>query len=249
MGLHLSDWMDREFILPSIDIPDLSELTPENAAIAIRAYWHLGETAILNMIALLESHGARVFSVSEVSDTIDAFSFWSDERSRAFVFLTTSKSAERRRMDAAHELGHLVLHRKTDLTGKQSRTIETEADRFASSLLMPESAFRSALGSGCSLGALKQAKQYWGTSLASTIYRAHQLNMISDWKYHDLFKNISKLGYRRGEPGGIAPETSQVLDQIIEMSRQEHNGLMTLAKSVDLPLKDVLSLAFRASVL
>src|SRR5260363_170930 len=50
------------------------------------------------------------------------------------LFLYTRKSAEHARFDAAHELGHLVLHRHGSPQGREA---EKEADTFASAFLMP----------------------------------------------------------------------------------------------------------------
>ena len=63
---------------------------------------------------------------------VDAFSMWRQET--PFVFLNTQKSAERTRFDAAHELGHLVLHRHGSPQGQDA---EREANAFASAFLMP----------------------------------------------------------------------------------------------------------------
>jgi len=50
-------------------------------------------------------------------------------------FLNTMKTAERGRFDAAHELGHLVIHGQgRDLTSVRA---EQEANEFASAFLMP----------------------------------------------------------------------------------------------------------------
>ena len=92
-GIVLSDWMDKEFVLPTTSIPDYSDLEPADAARALRTEWGLGEGPISNIIAILESHGVRVFSVAEASREIDAYSFWNEDRNRPFVFLTTSKSS------------------------------------------------------------------------------------------------------------------------------------------------------------
>jgi hypothetical protein len=50
-----------------------------------------------------------VFSLALDAAEVDAFSMW--RQSTPYVFLNTKKSAEHGRFDAAHELGHLVLHR------------------------------------------------------------------------------------------------------------------------------------------
>jgi Zn-dependent peptidase ImmA (M78 family) len=85
------------------------------------------------MIHLLESKGARVFSLAENSLKVNAFSVW--RREKPFVFLNAMKSAENSRFDAAHELAHLTLHQDGSTTGREA---EDQANRFASSFLMPE---------------------------------------------------------------------------------------------------------------
>ena len=45
------------------------------------------------------------------------------------------------RFDAAHELGHLVLHSDDKNVLENMKDKEHEADRFASSFLMPKEAF------------------------------------------------------------------------------------------------------------
>jgi hypothetical protein len=60
-------------------------------------------------LVLLEARGIRVFSLTEPCFELNAFSHW--VAVTPFVFLNTMKTAESSRFDAAHELGHLVLHR------------------------------------------------------------------------------------------------------------------------------------------
>lgn len=66
-----------------------------------------------------------------------------------FIILGTNKGvAVRRNFDLAHELGHLVLHRHIQfdlLSPEEYKTIEHEADIFASEFLLPEEAFKKTL--------------------------------------------------------------------------------------------------------
>jgi len=117
IGFLVSDWMETQFNLPEADVPDLSLYSPEVAARVLRQEWSLGERPISNMTQLLESRGIRVFSLSEDTAKMNAFSIWRNQR--PFVFLNTFKSAESSRFDAAHELGHLVLHQDGASTGSQ----------------------------------------------------------------------------------------------------------------------------------
>lgn len=145
LGLLLSDWLESAFNLPTPDLLDLSkESEPETAAAILRQYWGLGERPIPNMIHLLELKGVRVFSLAEGSDAVDAFSYWKGEK--PYIFLNTFKTAEHSRFDAAHELGHLVLHRHgaayvpnvvKDATTKSPRTYLDE-DKYE-----PEFVFKS----------------------------------------------------------------------------------------------------------
>ena len=66
LGLQLSAWVEDRFSLPAPNLLDLSyETDPEAAAIALRQHWGLGERPIGNLLALLETQGIRVFSLSE----------------------------------------------------------------------------------------------------------------------------------------------------------------------------------------
>ena len=247
-GIVLSDWMDKEFVLPTTSIPDYSDLEPADAARALRTEWGLGEGPISNIIAILESHGVRVFSVAEASREIDAYSFWNEDRNRPFVFLTTSKSGERRRMDAAHELGHLVLHRKIELNGKETREIERQADEFASAFLMPSRGFRSTIARDISLNEIMRVKQVWKVSAFAVVVRAHALNLLSDWQYHNLCVNMSKRGMRIKEPNGIAPERSQIADKILDLAREDYGSALAIADATGIPHSLIMGLTFHTPI-
>jgi len=134
LGVFLSEYLEKTFSLPEHNLPDYRGCTDvEAVSESLREFWGLGNRSIKNMIHLLESKGVRVFSLSENTADVDAFSFWKGQT--PYVFLNTKKSAERSRFDAAHELGHLLLHKHGSPTGRE---IEREADAFASAFLVPE---------------------------------------------------------------------------------------------------------------
>ena len=132
LSFLVSDWVEQRFDLPEPDLEDLAGEEPEVAARSLREHWALGERPIKNMVHLLEAKGIRVFSLAENTRTVDAFSLWRD--TRPYVFLNMLKTPEHSRHDAAHELGHLVLHRHG---GPRGRRAEDEANQFAASFLMP----------------------------------------------------------------------------------------------------------------
>ncbi|MGB3754341.1 MAG: XRE family transcriptional regulator [Parerythrobacter sp.] len=212
------DWVAERFNLPDSEVPDVrEEASPEAAARVVREQWGLGEQPVSNMVKLLESKGVRVFSLCEDTKNVDAFSCWRDDC--PFVFLNTFKSTERSRFDAAHELGHLVLHRHG--APQDSRQAESEADKFASAFLMPADDVSSRIRSISMLDDLIAYKRRWGVSVAALNYRLHKLGIVSEWQNRSLNVELSKRGYRRREPEGLAPETSALWPQIFTSLWQE----------------------------
>ena len=115
LAIELSDWIEATYHSPAPAVPEVQdligsddELAPEQAAEAVRGAWGLGVAPIKNLLQLLESKGAKVYSAGGPLQAIDAFSF--RHGATPVIFLNVHKSAERLRFDLAHELGHLVMH-------------------------------------------------------------------------------------------------------------------------------------------
>jgi Zn-dependent peptidase ImmA (M78 family)/DNA-binding XRE family transcriptional regulator len=212
IALQLNQWIESRFDLPRANIPDLShESNSEIAADALRRDWELGELPIKNMIHLLELKGIRVFSLSIDTAQVDAFSMW--HGSTPFIFLNTKKSAEHSRFDAAHELGHLVLHRHG---GAKGREVEREANAFASALLMPRACVLVNAPYLATVDQLIQLKTLWNVSVAALSYRLHDVKLVSDWHYRTLSIEIAKRGFRKKEPNESLRETSQILGKVFK---------------------------------
>lgn len=236
LGLQLEGWVEDNFSLPKVELIDLSyETDPETAARSLREHWGIGERPIGNMIKLLEAHGVRIFSLSENTASVDAFSFWRDDK--PFVFLNNFKTAERSIFDTAHELGHLVLHRHG---GPQpSRSAEREADRFASSFLMPAHDVRARMPNIINANVIIAAKARWRVSAMAMAYRCHTLNLLTDWQYKSLCIELGKRGYRSGEPQGIERETSVLWHKILSQLWAEKTTKADIAASLNLPLDEL----------
>lgn len=222
-AIELSKWIDQRFELKPHDLPDLRTMDPETAAGVLRDGWGIGVNPVKSAVHLLEKHGVRVFSLAEQCREVDAFSLW--HGNTPFCFLNTTKSVERSRFDAAHELGHLVMHRLGGPTGASNRAQEHEADAFASAFLMPKSTVLAAIPKAATLSQIVSQKKRWGTSAMATAYRAHKLGLLTDWQYRTLCRAMVSMGYHKREPQPISSrETSQVLNKVFSMLR-EHDGL------------------------
>lgn len=237
LATELSDWCNAKFNLPNTDVPTIEGVDPVLAAEMLRKEWKMGEGAIPNLLALLESHGIRIFFAGEIGNEVDAFSYWEPKTKRPYVFLTTSKSGERRRMDAAHELGHLVMHRNLDMETSASREIETEANRFASAFLMPKSTMLEHTPRGFSLRDAVVLKKQWKVSAAAFIFRSHDLGLLTDWQYHNLFRQLSAAGWRTDEPNAIIPEQSEVNKQVITLLSKTPQKVSAVANETALPFE------------
>lgn len=240
LAFLLDDWVSQRFDLPQQDLLDLSGDEPEAAARALRQKWGLGERPIRNMVHLLEAKGIRVFSLEENTRTVDAFSMW--RRDKPYVFLNTIKTPEHSRFDAAHELGHLVLHKHG---GPHGREAEDQAHRFASSFLMPSADVLAVLPRVTSLNQVIQAKKRWLVSVAALNYRLHKLKVTSDWQYRTFCIQLTERGYRQSEPYGIPRETSVVWQKVFEALRLEKTTKLDIAAELCMPPSEIENLVFR----
>ena len=265
VALLLSQWIEDRFDLPEPDVPDFgrerssplgiqldscsreseeypessASQDPEAAAEMLRAHWGIGELPVKNMIALLESKGVRVFSLAIDAKEVDAFSMWSG--GRPYVFLNTFKSAEHCRFDAAHELGHLVLHQHAQPQGPD---LEREANAVASAFLMPRASVLAMAPKAASLPSLIKHKKQWAVSVAALNYRLHSLGLTSDWTYRTLCIQIAQEGYRKSEPEPVMHEKSVVLEKVFAALRDEGMTKASVADQLAISPEEINELTF-----
>lgn len=217
VAIMIDDWIEARFELPSPDIPSLTGHDPESAADEVRARWGLGERSIPVLLHLLEAHGVRVYSLARENTQLDAYSLYWHEK--PFIFLSARKSGERGRFDAAHELGHLVLHGEHE--SPRGREAEIEANRFAAAFLMPRSSVLAAGLRHASVDRIIRSKRIWGVAAMALTHRLKELDLVTEWGYNSACVQLSRMGYRRGEPNGIARESSQLLGKVFRSLRED----------------------------
>lgn len=238
-----SSWIDIRYATPDPDVPSFEELTasiqeaepcPVDAALSLRRMWSLGTRPVVDMLAVLESRGVRVLGLPSEDREVDAFSFWHEDR--PFVFINTSKSAERLRFDLAHELGHLCMHR--DARTNRNRKYELDANTFASTFLMPADGLAPQLVGSPSLQDVMHLKAHWRVSATAMVRRLHQLKRISDWQYRSWMIDLSEQGFRSSEPNGIPKEQSALLRQVLALAREDGWGAERISKELGIPKRD-----------
>lgn len=217
IALELRSALAARFKVPGVDVPTPERsMSPELAAAYVRSRWGMDDRLPApNMVHLLESRGIAVFSLPSWNPSIDAFAFWS--QGQPFVFLNTSKSAERGRFDAAHELGHLVLHHSEGSTSNANA--EKEANDFAAAFLLPRQGVRARVRSNPTTHDILIEKRYWRVAAMALTYRVHELGLLSDWGYRQSVIDLGRFGYRSGEPDGIARERSLLFEKAYSSSK------------------------------
>lgn len=225
--------------MPPLNIPqDFRLLTGahiESAAEQLRRQWRLWDLPIPDVALALENVGIPVVMMDLESEKQDGFCFRSPTLDRVFVGINTHNiSPVRARFDAAHELGHAVLHR--NVTAQQSRdptlfkVIEQQAHRFAASFIFPQKAFVAEVRQP-SLDYFSSLKKRWGLSIGAMIYRAFDLGMIDEEERGALYRNMGRRGWRgvRAEPfdkpGEMPLERPRMLRRAVEVITAE--GVMS----------------------
>ena len=158
-----------------------------------RKAWGLGTDRVPHLVRTLEAHGVLV-GLLPFSDSrrVDAFS--TAHTPRPIVILASDKTdVYRHRFTAAHELGHLLLHRDAQPGDVRH---EREADQFAAEFLMPTSTIKSMLPRRLDFARLISLQSHWGVSVEALLYRSRELGVISDAthrrariKLHELRKH------------------------------------------------------------
>lgn len=232
-------YIEEKFDLPKADIPDLSYApTPEAASQDLRQYWGIGNLPIPNLVHLLELKGVRIFSLSIDAREVDACSTWQGER--PMIFLNTYKTAERSRMDAAHELAHLALHRHAF---SRAKDVEAEAKAFASAFLMPKASMFALNVRSPSYRQLIALKKAWKVAVAALNYRLYDLDLMSEWHYRTNWIEIAKSGRDR-EPNGIPRESSQILAKVFSALHEEGISRAGVARELCMPRSELEELMF-----
>lgn len=176
-------------------------LTPERLAeIVRRKHLNLDDgQPIQNMIGVLESFSTWALEVKATFGADGAAARLGEE----FVVVVNPEIAnERVRMNAAHELAHVLYSGHKGEAGWSDDDVEKVAYRFASSILLPESQLREAFRDRSFLR-LIQYKEKFGVSLVAMIYMAEQCGVINSTASRRLWSEVARRGWRQREPGYV----------------------------------------------
>ena len=257
---ELSSYLEESVEFPLLDLPAWAvtdemdcERSPDpvTAARAIREHWVLGSDPISFLVYELEQHGILtvLFSLKEDENMdekshIDAFS--TTALPRPTIVLTPDKANDvmRHRFSAAHELGHIVLHH-----GRQGSDslMEREADAFAAEFLTPRAMLIDQLPRRFNMTRLQELSEHWGASVHSLVFRAKELELISEAtarRAYVTLSNLSKTGAIRAKPILDFPgERPELLKNAIELLEGAGVPLTQVASDLQMTPRRVRRLA------
>jgi len=171
-------------------------------AAQVRRDFGLGNGPISNMTWLLQNQGIHVIRFRDLDiEELDAYSVWLREETLPVIILSARASSLcRDRMNLAHELGHLVLHRGIDPEKKEILTImERQAFLFGSAFLLPAQSYLKGF-SYPSLDAFLALKPIWKVSIKAQIERCYRLDVIGEERRRLMYIQYNRRGWSGREP-------------------------------------------------
>ncbi|AUT92108.1 TPA: helix-turn-helix domain-containing protein [Proteus mirabilis] len=206
LSSHFQEYVDYPDVnVPYLKVDDYRAIDDETImkmAFECRKLWGLGIAPVDDLLLVMENAGIVCSRFEQGSSMMDGYSQWNELEGRPYVILASDKDNYfRSRFDAAHELGHVVLHRYINkLDSICFKPIEEQAHRFASYFIFPEEAFSVELPTYPTLENFLALKSRWGMSAQAMVFRANKSELISQMEYQRLYKSISARGWRKGEP-------------------------------------------------
>jgi len=167
----------------------------ESRAEQLRIAWGIGLDAIENVVHLLEDKGIKIIAL-KTHDEFDALSYMANDM--PVIVIRDGVHGDRQRFSLCHELGHLFL--KPDKKIDEEKT----ANRFSGAFLVPAQTVYFELGEKRRFidpNELLILKKKYGMSMQAWIYRARDLDIISQSVANRIFALFRKNKWHITEPG------------------------------------------------
>lgn len=203
--------MKSEFVNPLKNNEIKDEVGAEEKAREVREKWELGNEPIKNIIETLEEKNIRVFEIA-ADNSFDGLALHFD----GIPVIVVNKNQDdtvRKRLTVAHELGHLLLKIRKDVSERDKERI---CYRFAAALLVPSEVMLKELGdtrTSIMLNELEHLKKEYGISIQALMRRAKDLKIITSRKYQAFCMRIKKEGWQKFEGANYEGEDKPVKEK------------------------------------
>jgi Zn-dependent peptidase ImmA (M78 family)/DNA-binding XRE family transcriptional regulator len=223
--------LESRFVNPLQALPVLKTAEEaEEAAKRLRETWKLGDHGLMNVYGMIESFGIKVVEIT-TSESFDGMTGKVNDKIPLIV-VNTAMTVERKRFTVIHELAHILLRFDTSMEEKE---VERLCNRFAGAVLMPSELLRDLIGptrEQIGLRELILIKNHFGISLQALMYRAAELNYISQATL-ERFKNFISTNRKEEGLGDFhGKETADRFEQLVV--RAYHSNRITRSKAAEL---------------
>ncbi len=170
-----------------------------DAANKLREVWNLGNSAIFNVVELLEDKNIKVVKL-DVDEDFDGLQTFVNGNIPVVAYnIRKTNKPDRIRLTLLHELAHLLLT-FGDISSKQKETL---CYQFAGAVLLPEKTLRAELGeyrSKLSINELGNIKKQYGISIQAIVMRAKDCGVINEHYTKQFFFLINQMNWKVDEP-------------------------------------------------
>jgi Zn-dependent peptidase ImmA (M78 family)/transcriptional regulator with XRE-family HTH domain len=207
--------------LPCLDAEQLG--SPASCAKELRKAWKIKEPIIDNLTRIIEDKGIIIVNFNFGTDRVDSRTVITEE-GQPIIFVNKTLLGDRLRFSLAYELGHIIMHHCA--MPSMDRDIGHEANLFAAELLVPEVPFRKDSKEGVSFDLLGRLKVKWGVSMQSIVYRADDLEIITDNQKRYLIQQFNQLKIRKREPQeyDVPKEQPQLLRSLLTQYKTKNKA-------------------------
>ena len=211
-------------LMESIDIPELripavepsADNSPQEIAYKIRNYLGVPSGPIDNIVSLLEKNGVIVMFLDlDDMDKFDGMTMFTANQAPV-IWINRNTPNDRKRFNLAHELGHLVMHLRSEDLEKGEGQKEIEANQFAGEFLMPASQCKEDLFN-LKYKDLSIKKQYWKVSKAAIIYRAKELRCIPEETARYMYVTLGRNGERKNEAVQVPIDSPKIVRMMYDL--------------------------------
>lgn len=171
--------------------------SPAESARALRKAWGMEKGGVENLSTILEQNNILLVAFDFGTERVDGKSAYTSQ-GQPIIFTNNRVMGDRQRFTLAYQLGHLVMHTKSEFTFDHD--VSHEANLFAAEFLLPEKEILKDFKEGITIPVLAKLKKKWKMSMISILYRAHDLNIITDNQKRYLEQQFNQLKIRRREP-------------------------------------------------
>jgi Zn-dependent peptidase ImmA (M78 family)/DNA-binding XRE family transcriptional regulator len=192
---------------------EVSKKKGDALAQEIRKELKLGDQPIYNICGIFEKIGVKVLPMVFFSDSFFGMAIGEEDGGPAVVINVWERiPVERWIFSAAHELGHILMHRDSFRVQEENEdpesTVEKEANEFASYLLMPKTRFDEEWDKSAGLPFLDRVfkiKRLFRVSYATILYRLKDSYQGNIWiTFYTHFKRkFNRSLTRKEEPQSI----------------------------------------------